>query len=219
MLQRSAGGRFLELVLFTTSSLVLYHIGNQVGIGFLVFLIPLQVVASRRGEASLLASCGLFLLVFLALRLVPFLGGQLTPDILTVVEMILVGSLLAALLVVNLPPLARVRALYRLLGVSALAALAAVPVTAWLSGNAQFQAAMGALFAEASRMITSLFTGGQDVTDSALSSLLSPAGIRKMSEMFLSRSALVLFFGLLSFSWWAGQSSASRSVPEYAFRA
>jgi len=208
MLQRSAGGRFLELALFSISSLVLY----QIGVGFIVFLVPLQVVASRRGERSLLASCGLFLVVFLALRLVPFLGGKFRPDIITMVEMIFVGSLLAGLLLVNLPPLARVRALYRLLGVSALAALAAVPVTIWLSGNAQFQDAMGARYAEASRMLTSVFSGGQDVRDPALSSLLSPAGIRRMSEMFVSRSAVVLFFGLLSFSWWAGQSSASRTV-------
>jgi hypothetical protein len=90
MLQRSAGGRFLELFLFTLSSLVLYHVGNQIGIGVVVFLIPLQVVASRRGESSLLAACALFLVVFLALRLVPFLGGQPRPDILTIVETIFV---------------------------------------------------------------------------------------------------------------------------------
>jgi hypothetical protein len=212
MLQRSAGGRFLEIVLFTIFSLVLYHVGNQVGIGIIVFLIPLQVLASRRGEASLLAACGLFLLAFLALRTVPILSGQPGPDILTIVEMILVAFLLASLLLVNFPPLARVRALYRLLGVSAVAALAAVPMTIWLSGNAQFQKALSALFADASRMITSMFTGGLDTADSALLSLLSPEGIRRMSEAFLSRSALALFFGLLSFSWWAGQASASRSV-------
>ena len=139
MLQRSARGRFLEIFLFTLSSLVLYHVGNQVGIGVVVFLVPLQVVASRRGAPSLLAACGLFLLVFLALRLLPFLGGALQPDIMTIVETIFVLSLLLGLLIVNLPPLAGWRALFRLLGATAVAGLGAIPCAIWLSRSAQFQ--------------------------------------------------------------------------------
>jgi hypothetical protein len=211
MLQRTAGGRFLELALFTLSSLVLYHVGNQVGIGVILFLIPLQVVASRRGEKSLLAACGLFLLVFFALRLLPFLGGELKPGILTIVETVFVVFMLLSLLVVNLPALARLRVLVRLLGMTLVAGCAAIPLTIWLSRNAQFQGAMGTLFTEASRMITSLFTGGQETADSAITSLFSPEAIRKMSEIVLSRSALALYFSLLSFSWWAGQASAFRS--------
>ena len=41
MYQRSAGGRWLEILLFTLSSLILYH----TGVGFILFLVPLQVVA------------------------------------------------------------------------------------------------------------------------------------------------------------------------------
>lgn len=209
MLQRSARGRLLEIFLFTLSSLVLYHIG----IGVVVFLIPLQVVGSRRGESSLLAACGLFLLVFLGLRLLPFLGGQPRLDILTVVETIFVLSLLLGLLAVNLPPRGRLRTLYRLLGVTAVAGLAAVPLAVWLSRNLEFQAAMGTLFSEVSRMLTSLFAGnaGQPA-DPALAALLSQSALQKMSEAYLSRSLLAFYFGLLSFSWWAGQTSASRST-------
>ena len=49
MYQRSAGGRWLEILLFTTSSLILYH----TGVGIILFLVPLQVVASRRGVQGL----------------------------------------------------------------------------------------------------------------------------------------------------------------------
>ena len=221
MLQRSARGRFLEIFLFTLSSLVLYHVGNQVGIGVVVFLVPLQVVASRRGAPSLLAACGLFLLVFLALRLLPFLGGALPPDIMTIVETIFVLSLLLGLLIVNLPPLAGWRALFRLLGATALAGLVAIPCAIWLSRSAQFQTTMGTLFTEASRMIVSLLSGKQATPDPALSALLSPDALRSMSGIVLSRSLLALYFGLLSFSWWAGQASAARSTwparPRFRF--
>ncbi len=209
MLQTSARGRFLEIFLFTLSSLVLYHIGIGVG----VFLIPLQVVASRRGETSLLAACGLFLLVFLALRLLPFLGGQLRPDILTVVEVIFVLSLLLGLLALNLPLRVRLRALHRLLGVTAAAGLLAIPMAVWLSRNAQFQEAMGTLFSEVSRMLTSLFAGRSgEPADPALATLLSPSALQKMSIAYLSRSLLAFYFGLLAFSWWAGQTSAARAA-------
>ncbi len=171
MLQRSAGGRFLEVFLFTLSSLVLYHIGIGVG----VFLIPLQVVASRRGENTLLAACGLFLLVFLALRFLPFLGGQLQPDVLTIVEIIFVLSLLLGLLACEPPLRAGQRTLFRLLGVTAVAGLAAIPLAVWLARNAQFQAAMGTAFTEVSRMLTSLFTGEAETTaDPALAAILLP---------------------------------------------
>jgi len=208
MLQRSAGGHFLEVFLFTLSSLVLYHIGIGVG----VFLIPLQVVASRRGVQSLIGACGLFLLVFIALRFLPFLGGQLQPDILTVVEIVFVLSLLIGLMIVNLPPLAGLRTLFRLLGATAVAGLAAVPIAMWLWGNPQFQAAMGTTFSEVSRMLTSLFTGKEETTDPAISAFLSPTALMRMSTAYVSRSLLAFYFGLLSFSWWAGQTSASR-VP------
>jgi hypothetical protein len=212
MLQKSARGRFLEISLFTLSSLVLYHVGNQIGIGVVVFLVPLQVVASRRGAGSLFAVCGLFLLVFLALRLLPFLGGAWQPDILTIVETIFVLSLLFGLLIVNLPLLAPRRALFRLLGATAAAGLGAIPCTIWLSHSAQFQTEMSTLFTEASRMIVSLLSGGQGTADPALSAFLSPDALRSMSGIVLSRSLLALYFGLLSFSWWAGQAFAARST-------
>ncbi len=210
MLQRSAGGRLLEVILFTLASLVLYHSG----IGFALFLIPLQVVASRRGVGPLLLACGIFMLVFAALRLVPPFGGALAPDILSVVETLFVVVLFLALFAVNLPLLGggRGRALYRLVGATAGAGLVSVPILFWLSGSAQYQAAMGAIFNEVSKGLTSLFSRSGEM-DSVMSTLLAPEALRRMSDAYLSRSLLAIFFVLLSFSWWAGQASASRSLP------
>lgn len=204
MLQRSAGGRLLEVFLFTLSSLVLYHIG--VGIG--VFLIPLQIVASRRGLRSLLCASGGFLVVFLVLRFLPLLGGALRPDILTVMEIVFVVFLLLGLLSVNFP--LGTRTLHRLLGCTALVGLAAIPTGIWLSRSIQFQDAVSALFNEVSRMLTSAFAGREGTSDPVLSALLSPAALRRISDAYVSRSVLAAYFLLVTFSWWAGQAAASR---------
>ncbi len=195
----------LEVFLLTLSSLVLYHIG--VGVG--VFLIPLQMVASRRGEGPLAAACGGFLLVFLALRFLPFLGGAL-PDVMTVLETIFIVVLLLGILVVNVPA-GGWRTLYRMLGATAVVGCAAVPVGIWLARRPQFQAAMGALFADVSRALTALFAGREGTTDPALAALLSPETLRRISDAYVTRSLLASYFLLLSFSWWAGQLSATGS--------
>jgi len=208
MFKKPARGRVLEILLFTLCSLVLYHIG----IGVIVFLIPLQVVTSRHGIGSLLAACGIFLFVFLVLRFPPFLGGASQPGIVSLVEGIFVLSLFVGLLIVNLPWPAAWRTLFRLLAATAIVGLGAIPCTIVLFHSAQFQSAMGKIYEEASRLVTSLLSGRQDMTDPALSAFLSPEALRSMMHAFLSRSLLPLYFGLLSFSWWAGQASASRSM-------
>ncbi|HVO37627.1 MAG TPA: DUF2232 domain-containing protein [Spirochaetia bacterium] len=207
MYQRTAGARFLEVFLFAVASLVLYHVG--VGIGF--FLIPLQVVASRRGERSLLAACGIFLLVFLALRCVPFLGGSLPPDILSGVEAGGVVLLLLGVVAVNLSVARRHRVLYWLLGASGAAGIIAFPALAWLSRTPEFQRSMTELYGAVSRIFTSLFATRDGMEDSLAAALLSPESLRRMSEAYLSRTLLAIYFALLSFSWWAGQMSARRA--------
>ena len=212
MYQRSAGGRFLEIFLFTLSSLVLYHIG--IGIGF--FLIPLQIVASRRGEKSLLAACGMFVIVFLALRFVPFLGGALRPDLLGDLEIGGVLLLLLGVVTVNLPVARGQRTLYWLLGASAAAGLISFPVAVWLAHSAEFQKSMADMFTSVSRMLTTWFASRDGAEDSILTSMLSPASLRRMSEAYLSRTLLAIYFMLLSFSWWAGQIASARAQRQGA---
>ena len=72
--QRTSGGHILEILLFSLSSMLLYF----TGVGIFLFLVPLQVVASRRGMQGLLKAIGAFLVVFLVIRFWPVivsLGG------------------------------------------------------------------------------------------------------------------------------------------------
>ena len=219
MHQRTAGAYVLEVSLFTLSSLLLYH----VGIGLAFFLIPLQVVAARKGVRALLLSAGLFVAVFLALRLLPFgvenvarsnraAGGATRLDILALVEMGAVLFILCGMIAVNLALLRRRRALHALLAVSGLAGLVAVPFLLLLSRSREYSEAMGRLFSELSKALLSVFTPGEGAGGSFLASFLDPTRLREMSRAILARSLLADYFALLAFSWWAGQAAAARSL-------
>ena len=126
MYQKSSGGRYFEILLFTLSSLLLYH----TGVGVAVFLIPLQVTASRRGIQGLLGSAGLFIVVFLGIRLFPLLqGGSARLDILEYVETAIVVLLLLGLIAVNFPLKRRPRTLALVAAAAAAADAAAMAQT------------------------------------------------------------------------------------------
>jgi hypothetical protein len=210
MYQRSSGGRYFEILLFTLSSLLLYH----TGVGIALFLVPLQVVASRRGMRSLLLAEAVFLVVFLGIRFWPFIvsGGRNAPDILVALEIGIVVLFLAGMVIVNLAFARRPRTMVMLLAATGLAGVAAIPAVILLPGSASFQQAMSGLFTEVSRMLSTLFVPTADgVGASFLNSLLSPSKLQEMSQAYLLRSMLLDYAALISFSWWAGQSAASRT--------
>jgi hypothetical protein len=210
MYQRSSSGHYFEILLFTLSSLLLYH----TGVGFVLFLVPLQIVASRRGLRSLAMAAGVFFAIFLVIRLWPavFSSDHSVPDILGAIEIGVTGVLLLGVIVVNLPLRRRPRTLVMLLATTALAGAAALPVAVWLSGTPAFQQSMDALFAEVSRTLSSALAPAMDSGASAFfAQVLQPERLRKMSEAYLLRSLLADYAILLAFSWWAGQAAAHRA--------
>lgn len=216
MYQRPASGRYLDLLLFTLSSLLLYH----TGVGIVLFLVPLQAMASRKGVQGLLASAGVFFAVFLGIRFYPFVlsGGGSRPDILVFVEIGVVLLLLLGMIIVNLPLQRRPRTLLLLLAATAAAGIAGVPSIIWLSGNAAFQQSMTNLYAEISRTLSGVFAPLDGVDSSLVSSLLEPAKLRQISEASFLRSLLADYAILLSFSWWAGQAASARTTALFGAR-
>jgi hypothetical protein len=216
MNQRPSGGHYFEILLFTLSSLVLYH----TGVGFPFFLIPLQVVSSRRGIRSLAIAAGLFFLVFLLLRLWPavFSRNHAFPDVMGTIEIGVAGVLLLGMIVVNLPFRGRPRTLVMILAATALAGVIALPAAVWLAGTPAFQQSMDSLFGEISRTLSSTFAASSDSAASAFfAQVLQPSRLRRMSEAYLVRSLLADFTVLISFSWWAGQAASRRArAPEGA---
>ncbi|HYW82935.1 MAG: hypothetical protein ACHQ1F_06275 [Spirochaetia bacterium] len=217
MYRKSTSGLWLEIVLFTVSSLFLYH----TGMGIALFLIPLQVVASRRGIQALVAASGIFLAVFLAIRLFPFVqsGGASSPDILVAVEAGFVLVLLIGMVIVNFPFHGRPRTLMMLLSAAALAAVAAIPAALLLPGSVPFQQSMTNLFAEVSKTLSGVISSADVVAGSLFASLLVPAKLQELTQAYILRSFVADVIVLLSFSWWAGQASAARTSALFGARA
>jgi len=210
MRQGTAGGRLLEFFLFALSSFVLYYFG----VGVLLFLIPLQVTATRRGVRGLLASAGVFLAILVGVRLVTALPGGPMPEtgLLLAVELFGVAILLLGLLAVNLRWPGGLRILPKVLVAGAATGLLSVPLVLLLARSVVFTQAMEGLFAEVSKMIGSMFATADGRAASALSSILEPAKLMQITEAWFLRSFVAGYVAVLGFSWWAGSASAARSL-------
>jgi hypothetical protein len=221
--QRPRTGRYLELLLFTLSAVLLY----RTGIGAFLFLVPLQILASRRGTGALLAAGALFLAGAAGIQAAILLlsGADVEPPILIAVEAIILSLFLLGLVVVNVRARLMPRALHRMAAAALLAGAAAVPLIFWLSGNTAFQQAMGRLFTERAAALSSLASSSDVVANSFLSSLLQPDHLRSFVEAILLRSLVPSYLVFLAFSWWAGQAIAGRTAalfgmpPRFRFAA
>ncbi len=210
MRQGTAGGRLLEIFLFALSSFVLYYFG----IGILFFLIPLQVVAARRGARGLLAGEAAFLIMLAGVRLATALPHGPMPEtgLLLAIELFGVAALLLGLLAVNLRWPGRLRTLPKVLVAGAATGLLAVPLVLVLARSDAFTRAMQGLFAEVSRMIGSMFAGPDGQAVSALSSMLEPTNLMQVTKAWFLRSFAAGYVMVLGFSWWVGTASAARSL-------
>jgi uncharacterized protein YybS (DUF2232 family) len=210
MHQRPSSSHVFEILLFTLSSLLLYH----TGIGLVLFLVPLQIVASRRGIRGLALAASAFFAVFLLIRFWPavFSSDHALPDILGAIEIGFAGVLLLGMFVMNLPLRRRPRTVVMLLAATALAGLASLPAALLLSGTPEFQRSVDLMFAEISKSLSAVFAPAADTGAAAVfSQMLQPAQLRRLSEAYLLRSLLADCAIMLAFSWWAGQAMAGRA--------
>jgi hypothetical protein len=139
----------LEALIFAGVSTLLYHLG----MGFLFFLVPVQVVGVRRGRRSFLVTMGLAFVFILAVKLVSQAGapgGDAAPFL--VMEAFVVLVLMAGLAAVQLPgmypriPIPPLRRVTRLVLVTAIAGLISLPVILYLRGNEPFNAGLLQVF-------------------------------------------------------------------------
>jgi hypothetical protein len=209
MHQRSSRNHVFETLLFSLASLVLYH----TVVGIPLFLVPLQIVATRRGVRSLATAVGAFFTMFVVIRFWPtiFSSTHALPDVLGAIEIGVVGVLLLGMIVMNVPLRRRPRQMVMILAATALAGAISLPAMAWISSMPAFQQSMDASLGEFSRMLSSLPAPVADARLAAVISLMShPAQLRSLLEATLLRSMLAYYAIMLTFSWWAGQASANR---------
>jgi len=203
MWQRSARGPYLETLLFTLSSLVLFLTG--IGLGF--FLVPLQALASRRGFGWLAAAAGLFLAV---IALVPPLSpagpaAQALPSVPRSIVLAFGAVSVAGVLLVNLPLRRPPRALVRLVGATAL--VGAVAGVLELVQAPVFGRMVSSLGSYISQVFSAVMVAPG--TDSATAGLLTQQGaaatLRAMVDATLPRCLVAGYLVELTFSWWLGQ--------------
>jgi hypothetical protein len=210
MTRSTVGGRFLEALLFAVSSLALYSFG----FGRILFLVPLQVLAVRRGLPGLAAAGALGVLGLAAMRLAELLPGPLAAgDLLPAgAELAVFLLLAAALAAVNLS-WGRARTLVRLLAASVAVCAAGAPLVAALAASPEVRTVVDGVFAETTAMLRSVFTTGDSVAGTVLETLLVPATLKAVVRESLLSGFVPAVFAFLAFSWWAGSAAGRRAVP------
>ena len=205
----------VEAVVFAGISTLLYHLG----MGFLLFLAPLQMLLVRKGPRSFGVSLGLAFVFILAVKLVTQGGGldsRTAPFVL--LEMFVVLALMGGLVLLQLPELwaeARqfaVRRVTRLVLVTAVAGMLSVPVIVHLRNNESFNTGMLQVFDSLAAGLRRTFgedalREGSDATQPPTASVpQAPFGSREGSDALLgtavsSGQALMAFVGRI---FWRG---------------
>jgi hypothetical protein len=212
-------GAWAETALFALASVLL----AQMGLGVFLFLVPLQILYTRRGERMLAAGGLLVLAAVAAIRMIGTAvrsGGTGAADGLFVVELAALSLLLLGLLLVDalqnrpLPVLGvRMRAVPRLLGATAAAAAVAIPVVLAVRGQAGIADAVSGVFTSAADAVAAAIsqgTRGLQLEGGVDAQGLATRLAQIAAEVF-PRSVFVYYFAILTFSWWAGNRSAARA--------
>ena len=209
MTRSTVGGRFLEALLFAVSSLVLYSFG----IGRVLYLVPLQVIATRRGTAGLAAAGALATIALAAIRL-----ASLAPGPYDAAGLVAAGAevaafvLLAAGLAVANVSMGTARALLRLLVATAVVCIVGAPLVAVAAANPAVRGLVDGLFTDTSRMLQAIFTTGDSVTGTVIEAMIVPETLKALVRESLLNSFVVSVFAFLAFSWWAGSAAGSRGT-------
>jgi hypothetical protein len=210
----------IEAALFAALAALLYHLG----LGFLLFLVPVQVVLVRRGPRSFYAAAGFTFVLVMAVKLV-FAGGGLGGALpFLVAEGATVAAMLGGLVLVQLPEIeeglvrTKLRRVPRLLAVTALAGLMAVPVVLYLRADETFTGGLREMFGGLAATLNRALRGteGLDLLGETGSELIKPEALMEAVREFLWRSFLFGYFFVLAFAWRVGSAIGARTIGQKA---
>jgi hypothetical protein len=228
----------IEILIFAAVSTLLYRLG----MGPLLFLIPLQVLYIRRGKKSFgwaaLLTLGLILAIglFLARRF-PMVGaglsgaamseGALSQAALTqaapflFLDMAVAVLMIGGLALIQLPEMSpelqipRLPRVTRHMIATAIAGLLCVPVILYLRGNDIFTAGIREFIgAWFNGMNRAIAASGADAIQPGVQPIQADALLEIINTVLL-RSFLFSYFLVLSFSWWLGTIIGARSIGRH----
>ena len=205
----------IEALIFAAVSTLLYHLG----MGFILFLIPLQVVLIRKGRKSFAITLVLALTLIIAVKLI-LLGRMQDPAAapFLLVEITTVLSLLGGLVLIQLPELSsgfesyRLPRVLRLLIATGVAGVLSVPVILYLRGSEEFILGMKEIFSALASNLNRAFSEAEAFNLLSGSGVFQAESLMQISSNFLLRSFLFDYFLLLTFSWWLGTIIGARTV-------
>ena len=205
----------IEALIFAAVSTLLYHLG----MGFILFLIPLQVVLIRKGRKSFAITLVLALTLIIAVKLI-LLGRMQDPAAapFLLVEITTVLSLLGGLVLIQLPELSsgfesyRLPRVLRLLIATGVAGVLSVPVILYLRGSEEFILGMKEIFSALASNLNRAFSEAEGFNLLSGSGVFQAESLMQISSTFLLRSFLFDYFLLLTFSWWLGTIIGARTV-------
>jgi hypothetical protein len=215
----------IEAVLFATLAALLYHLG----MGFVLFLVPVQVALARRGRRGFYTAALLAFVLIVAVKLWLVRRNLAEALPFTLAETVAVAALLGGLALVQLPELEgalaglRLARVPRLLAATALAGLVSVPVILRLRADEAFTAGLRELFGELAAVLNSALRGAEGLgslgpqgplgeSAGAAAGPVSAESLMQAVREILSRSFLFSYFVVLAFAWRAGSALGARSV-------
>lgn len=209
-MQLSKQGAFwLDVIIFAGISVIMYEIGF---LSFL-YLVPLQILAVKRGENGLLFSS---VLILAAVLITAFIRTRWIEDmqlknVLIFLELVLPVMLVASLFVVNKKSTQKWRNLFRLLGVTLAVGLVSIPIVLIIKQNTKFLEFFRDQITRIVEALTNtLFLEPGMYQEGIIRSLFNPDQIMKTLQAVFFRNFLFSFFLMLTVNWRIGIGIARR---------
>jgi hypothetical protein len=215
----------IEILVFAAISILLYRLG----MGPILFLIPLQVLYIRRGKRSFGWAAVLSLAFILAIGYV--LTGRWTsgdaaasttalalqmPSM--VFELTIVVLMIGGLALIQLPEMSpelrlpRYPRVTRLVLATGIAGILSIPTFLYLTGNEAFTATIRAFFASLVQATNNAISSAQSETLTITAEPIQTDSLLRFVGMVLRRTYLFYFFLILTFNWWLGTVIGARSM-------
>jgi hypothetical protein len=218
----------IEILVFAAVSTLLYRLG----MGPLLFLIPLQVLYIRRGKKSFgwAAVVSLVSIIVIGLLLTRrWTSGDAlaaatasslqTPSL--VFELTVVVLMIGGLALIQLPEmnpdlrLPRYPRATRLVLATLIAGALSVPVVLYLTGNEAFSAIIREFFSTLVQSTNSAISNSRPETLPVAVQPIQTESLLRFISMVLRRTYLFYYFLILTFSWWMGTIIGARSMGNH----
>jgi len=203
-------GPWFETLLLTLVSVLLYNIG----IGFLLFLIPLQVIFIRRGDGFFITAMVICISLILFYKLITLAVNSAFADAgpFMLIEFFSITLLFGGLVLLNLVKLPGISSVLKLLTTAAAAWILSIPLILFLRGNESFNTVISELFNNIALFLNTSVSASESINLSYNQPGINGESLLIITREFFLRSYIFDYFVLLLFSWRSGTILALKSL-------